>query len=71
LWKAQTPQVFRTDTLREAHDSGNPATATDDAMLVEYIGGRVLVEPSGGPNLKITTPADLALAELLLATLRP
>ncbi|HEY8001911.1 MAG TPA: 2-C-methyl-D-erythritol 4-phosphate cytidylyltransferase, partial [Solirubrobacterales bacterium] len=60
LWAAQTPQVFRAAALRAAH-GGDPATvaaATDDAMLVEAGGGRVLVEPAAGPNLKVTTAAD-------------
>jgi 2-C-methyl-D-erythritol 4-phosphate cytidylyltransferase len=69
LWAAQTPQVFRVDALRRVHD-GDPAAveaATDDAMLVEADGGRVLVEPVARPNLKLTTPADIDLIEALLA----
>ena len=46
---------------------GGAAVATDDAVLVENQGGVVLVEEPTGPNLKVTTSADLALAELLLA----
>ena len=65
LWAAQTPQVFRADVLRAAHD-GDPPAATDDAALVEAGGGRVLVHETGAPNLKITTPADLRVAEALL-----
>ncbi len=69
LWAAQTPQVFRADALRRAHDTGSDrlATATDDAILVELAGGTVLVEPAPAANLKVTTAADLRLAELLLA----
>jgi 2-C-methyl-D-erythritol 4-phosphate cytidylyltransferase len=69
LWAAQTPQVFRTDALREAHaaDPQRVADATDDAMLVEKAGGKVLIEPAPAENLKVTTPADLRLAGLLLA----
>jgi 2-C-methyl-D-erythritol 4-phosphate cytidylyltransferase len=69
LWAAQTPQVFRTDVLREAHgdDREQLAAATDDAMLVEQVGGTVLVERAPGSNLKVTTADDLRLAELLLA----
>jgi 2-C-methyl-D-erythritol 4-phosphate cytidylyltransferase len=66
LWAAQTPQVFRAGPLRHAHDVGGAATATDDAVLIENQGGVVLVEEAVGPNLKVTTPADLAVAELLL-----
>jgi 2-C-methyl-D-erythritol 4-phosphate cytidylyltransferase len=65
LWRAQTPQVFRTEALRaalRAHDA-----ATDEAMLVEAAGGTVLLHDPGAPNIKVTTPLDLRLAELLLA----
>lgn len=70
LWTAQTPQVFRCEALLAAHEAAaeSLAEATDDAMLVERAGGRVLVEPVGTGNLKITTPADLELAERLLAS---
>ena len=69
LWAAQTPQVFRAQALREAHaaDPQRIAAATDDAMLVERAGGKVLIEPAPAENLKVTTPFDLRLAELLLA----
>jgi 2-C-methyl-D-erythritol 4-phosphate cytidylyltransferase len=68
LWAAQTPQVFRTDALRHALDADpqRVAAATDDAMLVEKAGGKVLIHPSGPENLKVTTPLDLRVAELLL-----
>jgi 2-C-methyl-D-erythritol 4-phosphate cytidylyltransferase len=69
LWAAQTPQVFRADALRRAHDAGPVTDATDDAILIENQGGVVLVEPVDGSNLKVTTPADLVLVELLLAEL--
>ncbi|HEX2129774.1 MAG TPA: 2-C-methyl-D-erythritol 4-phosphate cytidylyltransferase, partial [Solirubrobacterales bacterium] len=66
LWAAETPQVFRTDALRRAHSADEAASATDDAMLVERMGGTVLVESAPHPNLKVTTAADARLAELLL-----
>jgi 2-C-methyl-D-erythritol 4-phosphate cytidylyltransferase len=65
LWVAQTPQVFRADVLRAAHD-GDVSAATDDAALVEARGGRVLVHEVESANLKVTTRADLAVAEALL-----
>lgn len=65
LWRAQTPQLFRAPALRAAHEGASEA-ATDDAMLVEKAGGRVLIEPGPPQNLKVTTPADLRFAELLL-----
>jgi 2-C-methyl-D-erythritol 4-phosphate cytidylyltransferase len=68
LWAAQTPQVFRAEALREAiAAASDPSAATDEAMLVEATGGRVLIHPAPPENLKVTTPADLRLAELLLA----
>lgn len=59
----QTPQAFRAATLRRAHAEG--PEATDDASLVEAAGGRVVVVDGDRRNLKVTTPVDLALAELL------
>jgi 2-C-methyl-D-erythritol 4-phosphate cytidylyltransferase len=62
LWAAQTPQVFRAEVLRRASD----AEATDDASLVEAIGGRVRVVEGTPENLKVTTPLDVRIAEMLL-----
>jgi 2-C-methyl-D-erythritol 4-phosphate cytidylyltransferase len=59
----QTPQAFRAIALRSAH-VGDPE-GTDDASLVEATGGRVVVVDGDAANIKITTPTDLALAELL------
>ncbi len=68
LWAAQTPQVFRVQALRRALDAAPEAlaAATDEAMLVEAAGGRVLIHPSPAENIKVTTPLDLRLAEGLL-----
>ncbi len=69
LWAAQTPQVFRTEALRAAQAAAGERAAapTDESMLVEAAGGRVLIHPAPPENLKVTTPLDLKLAELLLA----
>ena len=69
LWAIQTPQVFRRAALERAlaRPDAELAAATDDAMLVERDGGRVRVVTAPRENLKVTTPLDLALAELLLA----
>lgn len=68
LWFMETPQIFRTAELVEAcaavRKSG--AVATDEVSALEAAGGRVKFLESRLPNLKITTPADLALAEALL-----
>jgi len=63
-----TPQVFRAQTLMEAHKSARRAgiLATDDAALVERLGETVVVHDVGEPNPKITSPSDLVLAEALL-----
>ena len=69
LWAVQTPQVFRREALERALDVGEDvlAQATDDAWLVERAGGRIVVVAAPPENLKVTTPLDLKLAELLLA----
>ena len=58
LVAVQTPQAFRLDVLRRAHDRGR-TDATDDAMLLEEIGARVVVVPGEVDNRKITVAADL------------
>ena len=64
LVAVQTPQAFRVAALRRAHE-GEP-DASDDASLVEAIGGRVVVVEGEHRNIKITTPIDLRFAALLL-----
>lgn len=64
LVAVQTPQAFDAVLLRKAHAIGTEAT--DDATLVEALGATVRVVPGDPRNLKITTPADLELAEHLL-----
>ena len=67
LWAIQTPQAFRADALREAlSDPDSLRGATDDAMLVERSGGSVLIHASSSDNIKVTSPLDLRVAELLL-----
>lgn len=71
LWRAETPQAFRTSRLRAAIATAEAEDrldlATDCAGLVEAVGGRVALVPTGAVNLKVTTPADLEVAERLLA----
>jgi 2-C-methyl-D-erythritol 4-phosphate cytidylyltransferase len=71
LWAIQTPQVFRRGCLERALAAGPQelARATDDAWLVERLGGTVAVVECAEQNLKVTTPRDLRLAELLLSRL--
>jgi 2-C-methyl-D-erythritol 4-phosphate cytidylyltransferase len=69
LWAAQTPQAFRRALLVAALERGRRAgiTATDEAGLCEGLGVEVAIVPGDPTNVKITHPADLALAEALLA----
>jgi 2-C-methyl-D-erythritol 4-phosphate cytidylyltransferase len=69
LWAVQTPQAFRRGALEDALAQPDDvlAAATDDAALVEARGGRVRIVPAPRENLKVTTPLDLHVAELLLA----
>ncbi len=70
LWAVQTPQVFRRAVLEQALEQATDAelaAATDDAWLIELRGGIVRVLASEAQNIKITTSADLHLAERLLA----
>jgi 2-C-methyl-D-erythritol 4-phosphate cytidylyltransferase len=69
LWAVQTPQVFRRAALERALNvaAAELARATDDAWLIERAGGKVIVVRASDENLKITTPLDLRVAELLLA----
>ncbi|MBM3944622.1 MAG: 2-C-methyl-D-erythritol 4-phosphate cytidylyltransferase, partial [SAR202 cluster bacterium] len=66
LWAVQTPQVFRTRLLIEAHDAVRD-DVTDDASMVERNGGVVKVFMGSYDNIKVTTPEDLAIAEAFLS----
>ncbi|MCJ7606119.1 MAG: 2-C-methyl-D-erythritol 4-phosphate cytidylyltransferase, partial [Dehalococcoidales bacterium] len=65
LWAVQTPQVFRFDVIQIAHQQ-DTGEVTDDASLVERLGHKVKLFMGSYDNIKITTPDDLAVAELLL-----
>ncbi|MDQ6835203.1 MAG: 2-C-methyl-D-erythritol 4-phosphate cytidylyltransferase [Actinomycetota bacterium] len=69
LWAVQTPQGFRRRSLERALDAEDEqlARATDDAWLVEQIGGVVRIVGSDPANIKVTTADDLRIAELLLS----
>lgn len=69
LWAVQTPQVFRRGALERALAVGDEelARATDDAWLIERLGGSVALVECPELNFKVTTARDLRLAELVLA----
>lgn len=71
VFRAQTPQVFRTELIKKAYAAarvtrGAGDRATDDSGLLEAIGCRVKIARSSYRNIKITTKVDLKLAEVLL-----
>jgi len=70
LWRAQTPQAFRTDALRGAHERSPDVAATDDAQLIELAGGSVAVVRGDRRNVKVTFEEDFALAESLATSLQ-
>lgn len=63
---AQTPQGFRFQAIRDAHDAV-AEDVTDDAAMIEAIGGSVAIVDGDPGNLKVTLPSDLAIAEALLS----
>ncbi|GAB5407781.1 MAG: 2-C-methyl-D-erythritol 4-phosphate cytidylyltransferase [Balneolaceae bacterium] len=68
LWQAQTPQIFQKELLLSAYElaAKDNFIGTDDASLVEKVGGLVKVIEGDRRNLKITYPVDLKIAELIL-----
>ena len=69
LWAVQTPQVFRFDMIAEAYRQ-TKYEVTDDARLVEQLGYKVKLYMGSYDNIKITTPNDLALAEVLWQSMK-
>jgi 2-C-methyl-D-erythritol 4-phosphate cytidylyltransferase len=67
LWVVQTPQVFQRAALTRALSEGDLARATDDAQLVEAVGGDIRVVEAPRHNLKVTNEQDLRIAEMMLA----
>lgn len=67
--QAQTPQGFRYELIKRAFDSAaeDGFTGTDEASLVERLGESVWVVMGSARNIKITTPADMELAEFLMS----
>jgi 2-C-methyl-D-erythritol 4-phosphate cytidylyltransferase len=68
LWLAQTPQVFRRDWLTDAyaHRGKVSQDITDDAQLLEAAGHKIHIVEGASTNVKITTKADLHLAEAVI-----
>jgi len=67
LWRAMTPQFFRIDVLSRALDQcPNVALITDEAAAVEQLGLHPRLIEGSAANIKVTTPADMVLAEAIL-----
>lgn len=68
LWAAQTPQAFDRNIIVEAHEQAHKDgfLGTDDSMLVEKMGVRVGIVEGSYENIKITTPEDLDIAQMIL-----
>lgn len=71
-WRAFTPQMFRRDALTRALESAAEAgvAITDESMAMERMGMAPLLVEGAEDNIKVTTPADFALAEYLLERTR-
>jgi 2-C-methyl-D-erythritol 4-phosphate cytidylyltransferase len=67
-WRAMTPQLFRLGEIMQALESARDAgiAVTDEAMAMEHAGHKPLLVEGSEDNIKVTTPADFALAEFLL-----
>lgn len=68
LWNMQTPQAIQLELALEAFDRADEKDflGTDDVSLVEELGGDVVIVEASDNNFKVTTPIDLALAEVIL-----
>ncbi len=66
----QTPQVFRMETLRRAYEQPYRSEFTDDASVVEAMGVKITLVEGNRENIKLTTPADMLMAEALLKETR-
>jgi 2-C-methyl-D-erythritol 4-phosphate cytidylyltransferase len=68
IWLAQTPQVFRHELIKKAHDQArmDGYQGTDDASLVERMGAAVRIIHGSRSNIKITNKEDLKIARALL-----
>ncbi|MGL4992816.1 MAG: 2-C-methyl-D-erythritol 4-phosphate cytidylyltransferase [Bacteroidales bacterium] len=63
----QTPQLFRSELIKEAYLQPFDPHFTDDASVVESIGGKVTLIQGNRENIKLTTPLDLKLASILIS----
>ena len=68
LKRVQTPQVFRSDRIKQAYQQAYKSAFTDDASVYETVYGAPALVEGNRENIKLTTPADMQLAQLLIAS---
>jgi len=69
LYEAQTPQVFEVKLLKQSREKLNESNAekiTDDSQLIEAMGHKVAIVETDSSNIKITYPADVAIADAII-----
>jgi 2-C-methyl-D-erythritol 4-phosphate cytidylyltransferase len=66
LKRVQTPQVFRSDRIKQAYQQAYKSVFTDDASVYETVYGAPTLVEGNRENIKLTTPADMQLAQLLI-----
>ena len=66
LKRVQTPQVFRSDRIKQAYQQAYKSTFTDDASVYETVYGAPTLVEGNRENIKLTTPADMQLAQVLI-----
>jgi 2-C-methyl-D-erythritol 4-phosphate cytidylyltransferase len=66
----QTPQVFKTSILKKAYQQPYSEYFTDDASVVESIGEKISLVKGDKENIKITSPLDLVVAEVIMRNIR-
>ena len=71
MWCAQTPQMFRYAILQHALRQADLAKITDEAQAIEALGVKPRLVQGSPMNIKVTYPEDIALAETILAQLKP
>lgn len=70
LWRAQTPQGFRFEKIRSAHQSNQSALAADDVAIARAAGLDVRIVEGDEANFKVTTPEDFDRAKTMMAEIR-
>ncbi len=65
-WLVQTPQVFHLHEIQESYSNPWPNSFTDDASVLESYNKKIFITEGDRENIKITTPIDLQIAQVIL-----